>query len=170
MVFLTTVDMIYKFIQGEPNYVFRPIRNTIYKNHKEHNFVFYYKFNLINNLNNILLSDIICNAIKSNDKQYITDIIRNYKLEYQDIIYIIKLNKMSNNYISNSNLTVIKNIIANKNKVSIKKLKLKAEPAGRRGRKRQVEPVEEPEESDSDSDEDSDSDSDDDSDEEENDK
>jgi len=158
--FLTTVDMSYKFIQGNPKYQFKPIRNTIYKNHKEHNFVFYYKFNSINNLNNILLSDIICNAIKSNDKQYITDIIKNYKLEYQDIIYIIKLNKMNNNYISNSNLTVIKNIIANKNKFSIKKLKLKAEPA-KRGRKKQTETVEEPEEDDEDDDEDSDDDTDD---------
>ena len=149
--------MSYKFMQGNPNYTFRPIRNTIYKNHKEHNFVFYYKFNSINNLNNILLSDIICNAIKSNDKQYITDIIKNYKLEYQDIIYIIKLNKMNNNYISNSNLTVIKNIIANKNKFSIKKLKLKAEPA-KRGRKKQTETVEEPEDEDEDEDSDDDTD------------
>lgn len=159
--FLTTVDMSYKFRQGDPDYTFRPIRNTIYKNHKEHNFVFYYKFNSINNLNNILLSDIICNAIKSNDKQYIIDIIKNYKLEYQDIIYIIKLNKMSNNGITNSNLTVIKNIISNKNKVSIKKTILKSGTTGRRGR-RKVELIEEPEETEEpDSNDSDDSDSDD---------
>ena len=141
--FLTTIDMVYKFRQGAPNYVFKPIRNSISKNHKEHNYVFYYKFNSINNLNNILLSDIICNAIMSNNKQYITDIIKHYKLEYQDIIYIIKLNKMNTKNISNSNLTIIKNIINNKNKYSLKKIILKDESTGKRGRKKQ-EPVEQP--------------------------
>ena len=42
----------------------------------------------------------------------ITNIIQKYKLSYHDMIYILKINKMSFYYrITNSDLTLIKNII-----------------------------------------------------------
>lgn len=110
--FLSCIDLIHNFIQAEPTYKFKELTMPTYKNHKEHNHVFYSRFNSTNTINNLYFAQIIYHALKDKNKQMITNIIQKYKLSYHDMIYILKINKMSFYYrITNADLTLIKNII-----------------------------------------------------------
>lgn len=124
--FLSCVNLASTFSYNHKNYNFVRIPYNICKNYKEHNYIFYYKFNSLNGLNNIFIAQIIINIIMYKSKKDIEDFINYYKIDYKDIIYILKINKMNKIEIPSAKNTFVKNFIENKmnNTYSIKKIKL----------------------------------------------
>ena len=108
--FLTCVSSPTNFKSIERDYIFKKNQLSMYKVHKERNYIFYSVFRSSDCLNNLYISQILYHMLKNNKPKF-KQIVNFYKLKSQDILYIFKINKFSYQYkLSNSDLLYIKNI------------------------------------------------------------
>ena len=108
--FLTCVSSPTNFKSIERDYIFKKNQLSMYKVHKERNYIFYSIFRSSDCLNNLYISQILYHMLKNNKPKF-KQIVNFYKLKSQDILYIFKINKFSYQYkLSNSDLLYIKNI------------------------------------------------------------